>query len=240
MFDAIPSSWQPFFQAQLAQEYFKNVLRFVEVERKQSTVFPSEKNTWHAFEATDFTQLKVVIIGQDPYHGAGQAHGLSFSVPEGIKIPPSLKNIFKEISLEFDTTIPHSGNLEDWAKQGVLLLNACLTVREGEPASHSKQGWEIFTSACIDYINKNKQGVVFLAWGRFAHEVCKNIDTNKHSVIKTSHPSPLGASKQGKDFTAFLSSGCFKQCNAYLRSQGKTEVNWNLAENQPHTLGFEF
>ncbi len=168
-----------------------------------------------------------MIVGQDPYHGEGQAHGLSFSVPDGIKIPPSLRNIYKELSRDLAMDIPASGNLEGWARQGVLLLNASLTVRAAEANSHSKQGWLRFTNACIKHINTHREGVVFLAWGRFAHGLCSVVDTPKHCVIKTSHPSPLGAHKTGKDFSAFLGSGCLSQANDYLKRRGELPVCWS-------------
>ena len=234
------ASWQGFFQTQSQQDYLQNVLAFVENERQSQVVYPPADKVWQAFELTPLDNVRVVIMGQDPYHGEGQAHGLSFSVQPHIKIPPSLKNIFKELQRDLGLLTPDDGNLDAWAEQGVLLLNSCLTVREGEPGSHAKQGWEQFTQACIDYINNQKEHVVFLAWGRFAHEVCAKVDTKKHCVIKTSHPSPLGASKQGKDFSAFLGSGCFSQTNEYLQSTGQQVIDWNLATDQPQNLGFDF
>lgn len=236
----LPPSWQTFFQDQSQQAYLKNVLAFVASERQSQVVYPPADKVWQAFELTPLDQVRVVIMGQDPYHGEGQAHGLSFSVQPHIKTPPSLKNIFKELHRDLGLDVPDSGNLDTWASQGVLLLNSCLTVRAGEPGSHAKQGWESFTQACIDYINAQKEHVVFLAWGRFAHEVCAKVDTTKHCVIKTSHPSPLGASKQGKDFAAFLGSGCFSQANEYLQSTGQQVIDWNLAANQSQNLGFDF
>ena len=205
---------------------------FLAAEKKSGQVtYPPQKEYFNAFTLSGFKNLKVVIVGQDPYHGAGQAHGLSFSVPEGIKIPPSLRNIYKELNRDLGLSIPVSGNLEAWAKQGVLLLNASLSVREGEAGSHSKKGWLQFTQGCIDYINAQKQGVVFLAWGLFAHGVCAQVDTSKHCVIKTSHPSPLGASKQGKEFKAFLGSSCFSEANEYLVAKKQLPIDWDLHPN---------
>lgn len=232
-FDALMSElddvWLNHFQQQMSQGYMQALSKFLEVEEVcGQTVYPPKKQIFNAFKFTPFNKVKVVIVGQDPYHGAGQAHGLSFSVPDSVKVPPSLRNIYKELSRDLGLNIPDSGNLEAWAKQGVLLLNASLTVREADANSHSKKGWLQFTNSCIEKINKEQEGVVFLAWGRFAHDVCSKIDLSKHCVIKTSHPSPLGASKNGKDFSAFLGSSCFRQVNECLRKFGKSEIQWSL------------
>lgn len=222
-------AWKAHFEHEFAQDYMLKLREFLRSEEQsEQLIYPPQKQWFNAFRYTPFDETKVVIVGQDPYHGEGQAHGLSFSVPDGIKIPPSLRNIYKELNRDLGMKIPTSGNLEAWAKQGVLLLNASLTVRAGEANSHSKQGWLRFTNAAIQHINEHKTGVVFLAWGRFAHNVCSVVDTNKHCVIKTSHPSPLGASKTGKDFNAFLGSGCFSAANDYLAQQGKTPIEWVL------------
>ena len=227
--DQLDPAWKAHFEHEFSQDYMLKLREFLKTELRQGTVVYPPKDQWfNAFLYTPFDDVKVVIVGQDPYHGEGQAHGLSFSVPEGIKIPPSLRNIYKELNRDLGMPIPHSGNLEAWAKQGVLLLNASLTVRAAEANSHSKHGWLRFTNACIQHINQHKQGVVFLAWGRFAHEVCSVVDTSKHCVIKTSHPSPLGASKTGKDFAAFLGSGCFSLANRYLQQQGRSPIDWCL------------
>lgn len=225
--EQLDSAWKQHFENQFAMDYMVKLREFLKHEMEGGQVVYPPKDQWfNAFLYTPFDQIKVVIVGQDPYHGEGQAHGLSFSVPDGIKIPPSLRNIYKELNRDMAMPIPSSGNLEKWAKQGVLLLNASLTVRAGDANSHSKLGWLNFTNSCIEYINHNKTGVVFLAWGRFAHNVCAQIDTSKHCVIKTSHPSPLGASKQGKDFTAFVGSGCFTLANNYLQQTAQTPVDW--------------
>ena len=236
----IDASWQDYFASQLSQPYMQGLLAFVEQEYQGAHVYPPIDQVWNAFKLTGLDSVRVVIMGQDPYHGASQAHGLSFSVQDNMKIPPSLKNIFKELNRDLGMAIPDSGNLEAWAQQGVLLLNSCLTVREAQPASHAKQGWETFTQGCIDYINQHKEKVVFLAWGRFAHDVCAKVDTTKHCVIKTSHPSPLGATKQGKAFSAFLGSGCFSHANAYLQQHEREPVDWKLGAGQPENLGFDF
>jgi uracil-DNA glycosylase len=222
-------AWKAHFEHEFAQDYMIKLREFLKTEKQNGQVIYPPSDLWFsAFLQAPFDEIKVVIVGQDPYHGEGQAHGLSFSVPDGVKIPPSLRNIYKELNRDLGMTIPTSGNLEAWAKQGVLLLNASLTVRAGDANSHSKQGWLRFTNACIQHINQHKTGVVFLAWGRFAHEVCSVVDTSKHCVIKTSHPSPLGASKTGKDFSAFLGSGCFSLANEYLEGQGEAPVDWML------------
>jgi uracil-DNA glycosylase len=228
--DQLDPAWKAHFEHEFAQDYMIKLREFLKIEKQNGQVIYPPSDLWfNAFLQAPFDKIKVVIVGQDPYHGEGQAHGLSFSVPDGVKIPPSLRNIYKELNRDLGMTIPTSGNLEAWAKQGVLLLNASLTVRAGDANSHSKQGWLRFTNACIQHINQHKTGVVFLAWGRFAHDVCSVVDTSKHCVIKTSHPSPLGAGKTGKDFSAFLDSGCFSLANEYLIMHGEKPVQWDLA-----------
>ncbi|MCF6324101.1 MAG: uracil-DNA glycosylase [Gammaproteobacteria bacterium] len=223
-------AWKAHFEQEFAQDYMIKLREFLKTEKQnRQVIYPSSDRWFNAFLQAPFETIKVVIVGQDPYHGEGQAHGLSFSVPDGIKIPPSLRNIYKELNRDLGMEIPTSGNLEAWAKQGVLLLNASLTVRAGDANSHSQQGWLKFTNSCIQHINQHKAGVVFLAWGRFAHDVCSVVDTDKHCVIKTSHPSPLGASKTGRDFSAFIGSGCFSLANEYLTAQGEKPVQWDLA-----------
>lgn len=224
----LDAAWKTHFRGEFSQDYMQALAEFLAAESKHGAViYPPSEQRFNAFLCAPLDEIKVVIVGQDPYHGAGQAHGLSFSVPDGVKIPPSLRNIYKELSRDLGMNIPLSGNLESWAKQGVLLLNASLSVREGEANSHSKKGWLRFTNSCIEHINTKKSGVVFLAWGRFAHQVCSVVDTSKHCVIKTSHPSPLGAMKAGKDFSAFLGSGCFSQANEYLQTQGHSAIDWS-------------
>ncbi len=226
--DQLDAGWKACFEREFSQDYMVSLRAFLRSEMSAGhIIYPPKEQWFNAFLYTPFNEIKVVIVGQDPYHGEGQAHGLSFSVPDGIKIPPSLRNIYKEIGRDLAVDIPASGNLEGWAKQGVLLLNASLTVRAAEANSHSKQGWLRFTNACINHVNLHRKGVVFLAWGRFAHGLCAGIDTTKHCVIKTSHPSPLGAHKTGKDFSAFLGSGCFSQANDYLKQQGESPVGWS-------------
>ena len=226
--DQLDAGWRAHFEQEFAQPYMAQLRSYLKEEMAVGQVVYPPKSQWfNAFRFTPLDRVKVVIVGQDPYHGEGQAHGLSFSVPDGIKIPPSLRNIYKELNRDLGLPIPNSGNLEAWTRQGVLLLNASLTVRAGEAGSHSKMGWLQFTNSCIQHINQSKERVVFLAWGRFAHDVCSQVDTRRHLVIKTSHPSPLGATKHGRDFSAFMGSSCFRQANDYLMQTGQSQVDWN-------------
>src|SRR5690606_23578772 len=183
-------------------------------------VYPPGKLIFSAFDHTPFDKVKVVLIGQDPYHGAGQAHGLSFSVPEGIAQPPSLKNIFKELNADLGIPIAKSGNLERWADQGVLLLNATLTVRASQAGSHQKKGWEEFTDAAIRKLSEQKENLVFILWGAYAQKKGSIIDTEKHFIIKSPHPSPFSA------YNGFFGSKPFSRTNAHLKSLGKEEINW--------------
>jgi uracil-DNA glycosylase len=186
------------------------------------TIFPNEADVFNAFTYTPFERVRVVILGQDPYHGPGQAHGLSFSVPQGVKAPPSLVNIFKEIERDLGIARPAHGNLEHWAKQGVLLLNAMLTVEQSNAGSHQKKGWESFTDAAIEAINQQRDGVVFLLWGSYAQKKGALIDAEKHLVLTAPHPSPLSAHR------GFLGCGHFSQTNAYLQARGLAQIDWSL------------
>lgn len=186
------------------------------------TIFPDEADVFNAFTYTPFDRVRVVILGQDPYHGPGQAHGLSFSVPQGVKAPPSLVNIFKEIERDLGIARPAHGNLEHWAKQGVLLLNAMLTVEQRNAGSHQKKGWESFTDAAIEAINRQCEGVVFLLWGSYAQKKGALIDSDKHLVLTAPHPSPLSAHR------GFLGCGHFSQTNAYLQARGLPPIDWSL------------
>ncbi len=218
----IEDSWKSVLQEEFRQPYFPLIKQFIIAQKKLGkTVYPPGPLIFNAFQLTPFDQVKVVIIGQDPYHGAGQAQGLCFSVPVGIKPPPSLVNIFKEMKIDLDIEPPGHGNLEHWAKQGVLLLNASLTVNAGEPNSHAACGWHRFTDAVIRIISEQKEGVVFLLWGRFAQRKEELIDTAKHYVLKSAHPSP---------FSAHLFWGCkhFSKANECLLKQGKEAVDWRL------------
>ncbi len=216
----IEESWKTVLKEEFNKSYFYALKEFLVEEKKQYTVYPEGPNIFNAFSYTPFNKVKVVIIGQDPYHGPGQAHGLSFSVPEGIPKPPSLQNIFKELQSDVGKEIPTSGNLESWARQGVLLLNATLTVRANQPASHQKHGWETFTDTVIKTLSKEKSGLVFLLWGRFAQDKEQLIDTTRHFVLKAAHPSPLSA------YHGFLGCKHFSQTNDILRAQGETPIEW--------------
>ncbi len=216
----IEPSWKKALAEEFEKPYFKELAEFVKKEYEKGAVYPPPKLLFNAFNLCPFGKVRVVIIGQDPYHGPGQAHGLCFSVPEGVKTPPSLKNIFKEIVGEFGSPMPRSGNLEDWAKQGVLLLNTTLTVRAGGPASHFGKGWERFTDAVIKKLSGEKEGLVFLLWGRHAKEKRELIDSKKHLILEAAHPSPFSAT------TGFFGCGHFKKTNEYLAARGEKPIRW--------------
>ena len=217
----IESSWKQRLEPEFSKPYFSSLVDFIKSEYSSSVVYPPGKLIFNAFDRCTFDNCKVVIIGQDPYHGPGQANGLCFSVSDGIRKPPSLLNIFKEIQDDLGSEIPTSGNLERWADQGVLLLNATLTVRAGQAGSHQNKGWEQFTDAVIRCISEEKQGVVFLLWGRFAQEKGKFIDTSKHHVLVSKHPSPMAASSGG-----WFGNKHFSQTNDYLVKNNLTPINW--------------
>ncbi|MEX6625880.1 uracil-DNA glycosylase [Tenacibaculum salmonis] len=217
---AMNDSWKNILKPELEKTYFKELSNFVDKEFNTNTCFPKKENIFSAFDYCSFDDLKVVIIGQDPYHGLGQANGLSFSVNDGIKHPPSLVNIFKEVETDVEVSYPVSGDLSRWAKQGVLLLNATLTVREGEAGSHQKQGWEQFTDAVIQKISEEKKGVVFLLWGKFAEKKGSIIDTKKHTIFKAPHPSPLGA------WRGWFGSKHFSKTNEFLKSENLKIIQW--------------
>lgn len=218
----IEQSWKDALAAEFGKPYFESLVRFLHMEKSEGRrIFPPGSQIFRAFELTPADQVKVVILGQDPYHGPGQAHGLSFSVPEGIPEPPSLKNIFKEIESDMGVRMSGYPNLENWARQGVLLLNAVLTVRSGEAASHSKIGWEQFTDAVITYISDNCEGVVFMLWGNFARGKRDLIDASRHCVLEAAHPSPLARG-------AFFGCRHFSRANSWLIANGKSPINWQL------------
>jgi len=216
----IAEDWKKLLADEFAKDYFVNLVSFVKNEYKTMTIYPPGKLIFNAFDKCPIDKLKVVIIGQDPYHGPGQAHGLCFSVPNGIKQPPSLKNIFKEIHNDLGKPIPESGNLERWAEQGVMLLNATLTVRDSNAGSHQKKGWETFTDAVIKKISDEKEHVVFLLWGAYAQKKEEIIDTSKHFILKSVHPSPLSASR------GFFGNQHFSKTNEYLKNNGLDPINW--------------
>ena len=216
----IAQDWKEILQPEFDKPYFRELTDFVRQEYASRRVFPRAGNIFRAFDKCPFDRLKVVIIGQDPYHGEGQANGLCFSVADGIPFPPSLQNIFQEVSSDLNRPIPASGNLDRWAEQGVLLLNAVLTVRAHEAASHAGRGWETFTDAVVRAIAERKQGIVYLLWGSYAQRKGAIADPARNCILKAVHPSPLSA------YRGFIGCRHFSQANAYLRSQGKAEINW--------------
>ncbi|HDO23629.1 MAG TPA: uracil-DNA glycosylase [bacterium] len=218
----IEPSWKKALAEEFEKPYFKELAGFVKNGYKEGTVYPPPKFIFNAFELCPFDKVRVVILGQDPYHGRGQAHGLCFSVPESAAMPPSLQNIYKEINTDLGLPIPQSGNLEHWAKQGVLLLNATLTVQAGNPASHQGRGWEQFTDAVIKKLSDEKEGLVFLLWGRYAKEKGEVIDRDRHLVLEAAHPSPFSAA------SGFLGCKHFSKANDYLASRGQTPIKWVL------------
>ena len=216
----IAEDWKKILQSEFDKPYFEELTSFVKSEYASSTVFPKGKNIFRAFDKCPFDSLKVVIIGQDPYHGENQANGLCFSVNEGVPFPPSLQNIFKEVCSDTGAAMPTSGELDRWAEQGVLLLNAVLTVRAHQPASHAGQGWEIFTDAVVRAIAERKEGVVYMLWGSYAQKKGAIADPSKNLILKSVHPSPLSS------YRGFFGSRHFSQANTYLRSIGKPEIIW--------------
>ena len=225
----INSDWRAFLKEDLYTENVQSIINTLQAERKTSSIFPKDNEIFNAFNITPLKNLKVVILGQDPYHGKKQAHGLSFSVPNGIKIPPSLRNIFKELQADLNTPISNSGNLSHWAEQGVLLLNASLTVREKEAGSHQKLGWENFTDKVIGKISKEKEGIVFLLWGAFAQRKSTLIDAKKHHILITTHPSPFSA------YRGFFGCKHFSKTNEILIKNDQKPIDWKLC-SEPLTL----
>lgn len=218
----IGNNWDLALEKEFESEYFKQIMEFVDDEYSKKTIYPPYDDIFNAFKLTDIEDVKVVILGQDPYHEEGQAHGLAFSTPEGRPIPRSLMNIFKEINAEYDYPIPESGCLEAWAKQGVFLLNTVLTVEEGNANSHSKCGWQTFTDIVIKLLNERTQPIVFLLWGKQAEKKKEFLTNPNHLVLVTSHPSPFSARR------GFLGSNHFKLANEYLKENNKKEIDWRL------------
>lgn len=216
----IEKSWRVELENEFALPYFKKLESFVDQAYESGPVYPPAENIFRAFELCPFSKVRVVILGQDPYHGPDQAHGLSFSVQDEVRIPPSLKNIYKEIAADTGTTPPSSGNLERWATQGVLLLNSTLTVAAGRPGSHQGKGWEEFTDAAIKKLSAEREHLVFLLWGNFAKKKGAQIDRTKHLVLEAAHPSPLGAYK------GFFGCKHFSRTNAYLQEYRKKPIEW--------------
>jgi uracil-DNA glycosylase len=216
-------TWKEVLSGEREKDYFKEITAFIEKERAAGKlIFPKNSDIFNSLSLTPFGELKVVIIGQDPYHGPNQAHGLCFSVKAGVPPPPSLVNIFKELNSDLGVPIPDHGCLEKWARQGVLLLNTVLTVEGGKPQSHANLGWERFTDRVIKEINDRHEGIVFLLWGSHAQTKCQSIDPRKHYVLKATHPSPFSAHK------GFLGCKHFSQANEILRKQEKREIDWSL------------
>lgn len=217
----IDASWYEVLRPQFEAPYFAQLKDFLVEERKQYTCYPPGSKIFAAFDHTPFDKVKVVIIGQDPYHEPNQAQGLCFSVPDGVKVPPSLANIIKEINSDLGVTIPEGhGDLTGWAEQGVLLLNATLTVRAHQAGSHQRKGWETFTDACIRELSEKREGIVFLLWGSYAIAKSQLIDRSKHHILTTAHPSPLSA------YRGFFGCKHFSLCNAILQRQGQSPINW--------------
>ncbi|MGF7214773.1 uracil-DNA glycosylase [Spirosoma lacussanchae] len=218
---SIAESWQPYLQPEFDAPYFQQLAEFLRQEYSTQRVFPPGKLIFNAFDKCSFDDARVVILGQDPYHGEGQANGLAFSVADGIQKPPSLVNIFKEIQDDLGKPVPKSGNLERWASQGVMLLNATLTVRAGQAGSHQGKGWETFTDSVIKLISDQKQHVVFMLWGAYAQKKGAVIDSKKHLVLKSKHPSPMAAQWGG-----WFGNKHFSQANDYLQSKGLPPIEW--------------
>lgn len=217
----IEESWKMRLKDEFEKPYFDNLINFVKAAYSSTVCYPPGGLIFNAFEKCPFDKTRVVILGQDPYHGPRQANGLSFSVNDGVTFPPSLINIFKELNEDLGVPFPKSGNLERWAEQGVLLLNSTLTVQAASAGSHQNKGWEQFTDAVIKCINDEKEGVVFLLWGKYAQDKGKIIDTTKHFVLKSKHPSPMSA-----NFGGWFGNKHFSQTNNYLRSRGVAEIEW--------------
>lgn len=219
----IEPSWKNQLQNEFSKPYFHELAHFLKTEKEAGKIiFPKGSQIFNAFAQTPFEKVKVVILGQDPYHNPGQAHGMCFSVPDGIPPPPSLVNIFKELHADIGLSLPKSGNLTKWAQQGILLLNSSLTVRKNEPMSHSKIGWELFTDAVIQLISDTKEGIVFILWGGFARGKSHLINTHKHFILTSAHPSPLSA------HNGFFGCRHFSKTNEILTSQGKQPIDWSL------------
>lgn len=222
MFNLINNDWSEILKQEFGKTYFKNLEEFLNEAYQNKQIFPEYKNIFNALNETSYEAVKVVILGQDPYHGVNQAHGLSFSVKQGNKLPPSLKNIFKELMDDLTANHPQHGELTTWAQQGVLLLNAVLTVESGKAHSHANQGWERFTDEIILSLNKKDHPVVYILWGAQAQKKIKLIDTDKHFIIKSAHPSPLSA------YRGFYGSKPFSKTNAILHDLNLKEINWKL------------
>lgn len=222
MQDNLCKSWKQLLNDEFNKDYFEQLNTFLDLEYKNESVFPPRQRVFEAFNLCPFEDVKVVIFGQDPYHGEGQAHGLAFSVQNQIKLPPSLKNIFKELKTDLGLEAPEHGNLEKWAKEGVLLLNSVLTVRKSEAGSHRKAGWEKLTDKVVELLNDKDQSIVFILWGRDAQKKGEKINKDKHLVLECAHPSPFSVRK-------FYGNRHFSKANSFLKAQGLSEIDWDLA-----------
>lgn len=219
------STWHKLLKEEWGKPYFLQLKKFVNEEYQTKTIYPAKENIFQALKLTDYDQVKVVILGQDPYHEPGQAQGLSFSVPKGVLLPPSLRNIYQELQADLNIPKSTSGDLTPWAKQGVLLLNTVLTVEKGKAYSHKGKGWEIFTDRMMTLLNERTDPIIFILWGKGAQEKEKMIDTKKHFILKSVHPSPLSA------YRGFFGSKPFSKTNEILKSLGKTPINWKIPNN---------
>lgn len=220
--DFIKNDWMDLLRGEFEKDYYKNLRNFLIEEYRTNTIYPEMGDIYNALNFTSYEDTKVLILGQDPYHGQGQAHGLSFSVKKGVRIPPSLRNIYKELNMDLGCKIPNHGNLEDWTRQGVLLLNTSLTVREASPNSHKNKGWEILTNRVIEVLNEKKEPVVFILWGNNAIAKESLITNGHHKIIKSVHPSPLSASR------GFFGTKPFSKTNEFLKENGLSEIDWEI------------
>ena len=216
--------WKELFEQEEKKEYYQKLMQFLDEEYAHKTIYPPREDLFTCFEACSYQDVKVVMLGQDPYHRPQQAHGLCFSVRKGVKLPPSLKNMYKELKSDLDIDMPSHGYLIDWAKQGVFMMNAVLTVEEGKAGSHQKKGWEIFTDKVIETLNEHEEGIVFLLWGNWAQKKAKLITNPQHKILMSAHPSPLSA------YQGFFGSNPFSKTNEYLKEMGRTPINWKIEE----------
>ncbi len=229
----LPEDWNPLLSEEFQKDYMHSLQHFLASQKQACKIFPDEEDYFAALSATPFNSVKVVILGQDPYHGEGQAHGLSFSVKPGVKVPPSLVNMYKELEADLNISPANHGYLQEWAEQGVLLLNSVLTVEAHKAGSHQNKGWETFTDKIIELINERHQGVVFLLWGAYAQKKGRKIDREKHCVLESVHPSPLSA------YRGFFGCQHFSKANTYLEKEGKTPIKWPLKDVDMKALSTE-
>lgn len=216
--------WKELFEQEEKKEYYQKLMQFLDEEYAHKTIYPPREDLFTCFEACSYQDVKVVMLGQDPYHRPQQAHGLCFSVRKGVKLPPSLKNMYKELKSDLDIDMPSHGYLIDWAKQGVFMMNAVLSVEEGKAGSHQKKGWEIFTDKVIETLNEHEEGIVFLLWGNWAQKKAKLITNPQHKILMSAHPSPLSA------YQGFFGSKQFSKTNELLKEMGRTPINWKIEE----------